>query len=107
MHRSKMSKEERGKRSRLTQMVHSREFVRGTLTMREKTCGRSNCQCTEGQKHLALYLVHSEDGKVEQLYVPKKWQERVQQWVKQYKDIRGLLEDISDTYWQKLRKREE
>lgn len=102
-----MSKEESGKRSCLTQMVHCREFVRGTLTMREKTCGKANCQCAQGQKHLALYLVHSEDGKVEQLYVPKKWEEKVRRWVKQYKEIRELLEDISDTYLQRLRKREE
>ena len=44
---------------------------------------------------MSLYLVASHQGSVRQLYVPKEWEQRVRQWVQQYQDARGFLEEIS------------
>ena len=107
MHRSKMSVEERNRRSRLTQIIHSQEFVRGTLQIRWKVCGSPNCKCIQGQKHPALYLISSKDGCRKQLYIPKRWEGKVREWVKQYKDMQERLEEISCICWDKIWKREE
>jgi hypothetical protein len=106
LHRAQLSAEERALRSRLAQLVTSQGFVRGTLSVRERVCGRSNCRCASGQRHRALYLVASHDGKLQQLYVPHSLERTVEQWVATYKDLRELLEELSQRQWDKLRRRE-
>jgi len=102
-----MSKAERDLRSRLTKLLHSAGFIRGTLAVRERTCGKPGCRCvTKGEKHPALYLVLSEKGKYRQVFVPKAFEDVVRQWVESYADARALLEEISKLHHEKLRKRE-
>lgn len=105
MRRSQMSKTERQWRSRLAQWVGSREMLRGTLSVREGRCGKPRCRCRRGQKHVSLCLVQSKEGRIEQLHIPREWEGRVRQWVKQYKDARALLEKLSDLQLERLRKR--
>jgi hypothetical protein len=54
-----------------------------------------------------MYLSYSKNGEFKQVYVPKQWQQRVQQWVSQYKDARDLLEEISDMYLKRISERKE
>lgn len=107
MHRSKMSERERTLHSRLAQWVSSREIIRGTLTKRKIVCGKPNCCCAKGDKHEAVCLVRSRNGHIEQLHIPRDWEGRVRQWVKQYRDICEGLEQISCIYWEKIRNRQE
>lgn len=107
MHRSKMSERERALHSRLAQLVSSCEIIRGTLTNRKITCGKSNCRCTKADKHEVVCLVRSKKGHIEQLHVPKDWEKRVRQWVRQYRLIHEGLERLSCIYWEKIRNRQE
>jgi hypothetical protein len=61
---------------------------------------------TQEEKHTALYLVFSEEGKYRQVFVPKELHEVVRQWVENHKKARELLEEISQIHREKLRKRE-
>ncbi len=102
-----MSRAERDLRSRLTKLLHSDAIIRGSLTVRERTCGKSSCRCvTKGEKHTGLYLVVSEEGKYRQIFVPKAFEDDVRRWVESYANARTLLEEISKLQHQKLRKRE-
>ena len=102
-----MSKAERDLRSRLTKLLHSEAIIRGSLAMRERTCGKSGCRCvTKGEKHAGLYLVVSEEGKQRQIFVPKAFEDDVCHWVESYAKARTLLEEISKLHHEKLRKRE-
>lgn len=105
MHRAGMSAEERTLRSRLAQTVHQRDFVRGTLVLREVTCGKPGCRCSRGQKHVGLYLICSQNGKYSQVYVPKHWEGRVREWLKEYRTARDLLEKLSRICRQKISER--
>lgn len=105
MYRSQMSKEERESRSRLKPYVSYKEFVRGTLSVRERVCGKPNCKCRRGQKHVCLVLTRSKDGKSEQLYIPREKEALVREWVQNYHLIQGLLEGISSVYWDKLKRK--
>ena len=98
-----MTKEERENRSRLKPYVIYREFVRGTLSVRERVCGKPNCKCRRGAKHVSLFLSRSKDGKIEQLYIPKEKEELVRRWVQNYRDVQQLLEKISSLYWDRLK----
>ena len=102
-----MSKAERDLRSRLTKLLHSEAIIRGSLAMRERTCGKSGCRCvTKGEKHAGLYLVVSGEGKQRQIFVPKAFEGHVRHWVESYAKARTLLEEISKLQHKKLRKRE-
>jgi hypothetical protein len=104
--RSEMSAEERALRSQLNQLGHAAGLMRGTLSVREVTCGKSNCRCARGEKHVCLVLVAREKGKINQLYIPKDWEIDVRRWVDAYRRAQDHLEGISRIYWEKVQKRE-
>ena len=104
--RSQMSSREREFRSKLAKLIHETGLVRGNLSVRERTCGKPNCKCTRGEKHASLYLVFSEEGKFRQIFVPKALEEEVRAWVTNHKEARGLLEEISLIYREKIVKRD-
>ncbi len=105
--RASMSPRERDRRSRLAQLAHGAGLLRGTLAVRERACGKSNCKCAKGEKHVSLYLVASYEGHVRQLFIPKDWEPQVRRWAQQYKEARKLLEEVSLLYWDKVKKRKE
>lgn len=102
---AQMSPHERELRSQLKQMLSGLGVVRGTLAVRETTCGKANCRCKRGHKHVALYLVVSEDGKLRQLFIPKTLESQARQWVASYQRIRELLEELSRLHWERLKQR--
>jgi hypothetical protein len=105
--RGKMPAKERALRSELTRLLHSEGVVRGNLSLRERTCGKPSCHCMRGgEKHTALYLVFSEQGKPRQVFVPKEHHELARQWVENHKQARDLLEEIAKLHVEKLRDRE-
>ncbi len=104
--RNAMSVRERQWRSKLAQLVSQRGFIRGALLERRRVCGKPNCKCARGQRHRALYLVLSKEGRTQQLYVPKQWESAMRQWVENYHDVRDLMEKISQHHWNKVQKRQ-
>ena len=102
-----MTAPERRCRSALARLVSQRGLLRGNLLQRRRVCGKPNCKCTRGELHASLYLVFSEGGKLQQLFVPKRWEPVVRQWVADYHDARRLLEEISRLYVEKVRQRED
>lgn len=105
--RAHMSVSERQARSALTRLVSQRGLLRGSLAERRRVCGKPGCKCARGELHTNLYVVFSEGGKVRQLFVPKKWEPLVRQWVADYHDARRLLEELSRLYGEKVRKRQD
>ena len=105
--RAKMTPQERRFRSQLAQLVNQRGLMRGSLSVRQRVCGKEGCKCTRGQLHKSLYLVLTEDGRTRQLYVPRAFEARVRQWVENHGLARRLMEEISRCYWKKVRDRQE
>ena len=105
--RASMPAAERKARSRLAQRVAQRGILRGSLLLRRRVCGKAGCKCTRGKLHESLYLVITEKGKTRQLYVPKDWEPRVRRWVVEYHQARGLMEEVSRIYWNKVRQRQD
>ena len=104
--KTRMTPQERELRSRLAQLLSRAALVRGTLSERKKSCGKPSCHCAHGEKHRALYLVASEKGKPRQLYIPHELEAEARQCVETYQKIRELLEELSQLYWKKVKKRE-
>lgn len=104
--RSHMSVEERKARSALAQLASRHGWMRGTLLVRRRACGKPNCRCARGQGHESLYVVISEKGRTRQLFVPKEWEPVVRRWVGNHCRARQLMEEISRLYWDQVRNRQ-
>jgi hypothetical protein len=107
MIRASLSPAERRFRSRLTQLGHDHWFLRGTLSIRSRKCGKPNCRCARGQLHSSLYLVQSHDGKPRQVCIPKPWEDRVRQAVNDYQEMQRFIEEVSELEWKRLREQKE
>ena len=107
IHKASMSSHERSLRSRLTQMIQGGAMIRGTLSERALTCGKSSCKCARGEKHVYLYIVASEGGKYRQRSVPKRLHGDIRRWVANYHKFQELVEEISQVYWAQIEKREQ
>lgn len=103
--RSKQAPTEREVRSRLAQLANSAGLLKGSLSERERVCGKPTCRCTKGHKHRSLYLVSTEDGQVRQLFIPREWEERVRAWAASYKRARDLLDSAAQACWERVKKR--
>lgn len=103
---AQMTRRERESRSQLKPYISGKAFIRGTLTVRERVCGKPRCRCLRGNKHIALFLTRGKGGKVEQLYIPPEKEEMVRDWVKNYRTVKELVEEISSSYWERLRKKD-
>jgi hypothetical protein len=101
-----MDAAERRCRARLAQIAAGEGLSRGTLLERYRACGNPRCRCARGQKHRAVYLMLSEGGRLRQLFIPKTYEERVRQWVANHKELKGLLKQIGEVYWEKVRQRQ-
>ncbi len=107
MQRSKMSAQERELRSRLAQLASRKTLIHATLSVRQVTCGKKGCRCTQGKRHRAVYLVSSAKANKRQVFVPADMEEEVSAWVKNYHKATDLLEQISESAWSELRRRKD
>ena len=103
--RTALSVAERDLRSRIAQLASGQWFLRGTLSERSGKCGKPTCHCAKGELHQSLYLVQSHGGKPRQICVPTDWQPRIRQAVEDYQRIQGLMEDVSELEWKRLKDR--
>jgi hypothetical protein len=107
LRRIELTSAERGGRSRVSQLAHNSRLLRGTLSIRNNTCGKPNCRCARGEPHIALYLVQSQKGKPRQLFIPREWEERVRKAITDYQELQKLIEELSEIEWKRLETREE
>lgn len=106
MKRAQIPPAERTWRSELARAVSQQSFLRGTLLVRERNCGKPTCRCTRGELHVSLYLVRRREGRTEQLFIPRDREEEVRRWVGNEHRLQELLERISESAWDRLRRRE-
>ncbi|MFZ2253519.1 MAG: DUF6788 family protein [Minisyncoccia bacterium] len=72
------------------------ECIRGSLVVMNRSCGKLNCRCQKGQKHKAIYLSQSYNGKTRMIYLPQGSEDKAHQYVKNYQKIKGILNSVSD-----------
>jgi hypothetical protein len=78
------------------QMPKIEECIRGSLVVMKRSCGKPNCHCQKGQKHKAIYLSQSYNGKTRMFYLPQDVEDKVYQFIKNYQKIRSALNSLSD-----------
>ena len=90
-----MSRFQARRESKLRQLQTIGPLVAASLCRRMTRCGNPNCRCARGQKHESWCLTYKEKGKTHTVHVPRDMLEEVRQWVKEYRQAKMLLKDIS------------
>jgi hypothetical protein len=90
-----MPAQERDARSKLAKILHDRPFLRASLVTMAHACGKPNCRCARGEKHVSLYLATRIDNQRKMIYVPKPLEDMVKAWVQTYQQAGQLSQRIS------------
>lgn len=93
--RTHRSPEERDARSQAVRRVAEQALLRGSLVRMERTCGKKNCRCQQGEKHPALYLAIRSGNRRTMIYIPPALEETVRRWVETGQEVVGLVDAIS------------
>lgn len=94
--RSQRPPQERDLRSQAVQRVANQPLLRGSLVRMQRTCGKKNCHCQQGEKHVSLYLAIRSQGRRAMIYVPAALEETVRLWVETGQAVDGLLDAVSE-----------
>lgn len=94
-HRGHLPQQERIARSRVTKLLHDQPFIAGGLVKMARTCGKPNCKCTRGQKHVSWYLSTRHGQARKMISIPRQWEKDVFAWVKTYKEIMQQMDIIA------------
>ncbi len=93
--RTQRAPKERDARSQAVQRVANRALLRGSLVRMERTCGKKNCRCQQGEKHPALCLAVRVGSQRKMIYVPRALEETVRRWIETGQEVDELLDAIS------------
>jgi hypothetical protein len=82
-------------------------ILRGSLIERFKRCGKPGCKCAQGPGHgPKYYLSISQPGTRPQMdYVPAQYAQQVSEYLRNFQQVRQLLEQICNTNRELLRQR--
>ena len=94
--RKRMGRDERAARSRLAQLLHEHEVIRGSVVSMARRCGKAGCRCERGEKHVSLYLSVVIQGKRRMLYIPADLEQEVRARVQAYREVEQLTQAVSE-----------
>ena len=91
--------------SRLKKLSKCQPMIDGSLCQVGRTCGKPNCHCASGEKHLVYNLSKKVRGKTKSTYIPKDMAEEVSTWIKEHSRIKKLMKEITERSEEILRLR--
>ncbi len=94
--RNRFSPAERSVRSRLAQLLHDHEVIRGSVVSMARQCGKAGCRCERGEKHVSLYLSVKIEGKRRMVYIPAHLEQEVRRRVDAYREVERLTQVVSE-----------
>jgi hypothetical protein len=107
-HRNHIPAKLRNTFSKLHQLINQNRFVRGSFYYLRNKCGKKNCKCAKGEKHISLYIQKNVKGKgkTKKTFIPKHRWEDVKEMSNRYKEILTLLDEVSDYEWEHIKDKE-
>ena len=84
------------RRDLVRQLPKNVRMIKGSLVELYRACGKPTCRCLKGEKHRALYLSRSREGKTTMTYIPAAYERSVQQAVARYQALLEVSESISE-----------
>lgn len=93
--RTQFTAKERAARSRLAQLLHGHDVIRGSVVSMARSCGKAGCRCAQGDKHVSLYLSTKVADRRRLVYLPADLEEEVRRWVAAYQEVEQLTQVVS------------
>ena len=100
--KASMSQKERALRSKASHLLAGGALLHGYVSTRRQVCGKPNCRCTRGEKHLAFVLVVRREGETKQIPIPKRLEPMVRDWVEKEKTLQEIVARISELQIERL-----
>ena len=76
------------KRQRILSAIKlSPMIIKGSPVSLARECGRPNCRCLKGKKHVSLYVSQSYKARTKMTYIPHRYEKTV----KEYGEVLKLL----------------
>ena len=82
--------------AKIKQLKKIGSVLQGTVSTVKTTCGKSNCRCARGEKHISNILTKKVNGKTKSLYIPNDMVDKTKKWVEENKKLRMLQKEISE-----------
>lgn len=94
--RAQLPHADRNARSKLIKLLaDASPIARASIVTMARVCGKTECRCTRGEKHVSLYLAARIDGKRVMLYVPPELEERARDLVENIQKVDALIDQMS------------
>jgi hypothetical protein len=94
--RSQLPARDRAARSRLLKLLGAGQpLARASLVNMARVCGKKNCRCTQGEKHVSLYLSTRLGQERKMLYVPPELEALARTLVENARAAEDLLDEMS------------
>ena len=94
--RAQLPPKDRAARSRLIKLLAAaKPLARASLVTMARVCGKKNCKCAQGEKHVSLYLAARLGKARKMLYVPPELEAQARRLVENSQAVEGLLDEMS------------
>ena len=104
--KTSLSRQERAAIAELHKLLNEPGLLRAALVHMRRSCGRHYCRCVRSKKHwhASWYVSQHYRGKPRMQHVPPTLRPQVALWIARYRRAKELLDVISGSYWQLLKK---
>lgn len=79
------------------------DLLIGSVVGYQMKCGKKNCKCAQGERHLCFYLSYKKQGKTVNSYLPKHLVDKAQLMTDNHKQLKQVLAELSEVNLELLR----
>jgi intergrase/recombinase len=87
-------------KSKIKQLL---DLLIGSVVSYQMKCGKKNCKCAQGERHICFYLSLKKQGKTVNSYLPKNLVETARLMTDNHKKLKEILTELSEINLQLLR----
>jgi intergrase/recombinase len=79
------------------------DLLIGSVVSYQMKCGKKNCKCAQGERHICFYLSYKKQGKTVNSYVPKHLVDKARSMTDNHKELKQVLAELSEVNLELLR----
>ena len=98
-----LKKRQRQLKTKIKQLL---DLLIGSVVSYQMKCGKKNCKCVHGERHVCFYLSLKKQGKTVNSYLPKHLVEKARQMTDNHKQLKQVLAELSEVNLELLRHRD-
>ena len=87
------------------QLANLGHILKGSVVRLATTCGKPNCRCKRGQKHINLYLSTCIGGKTRIVYLSPTRKKDAAEWVENYHKAHEIINELAKVNAEILKRR--